>query len=133
MLAKDRSTLRNLVVAVVASSAALVVAGTTCLARDVHETDAAEGQPSIRTSAGGVPIVEKTGETTITSAELDRGASASGIVGVSPQAAAPETQAADRSELPRASFPTIAPHTHAAPASTAAPAASSVQGVATPR
>ncbi len=74
--------LRNLVIAIVASTGGLLAIGTFLLGRDRARPDAEAvnmaGQPgSVRSSAGGVPLTPL-GATTITSGQLDRGASAPG-------------------------------------------------------
>jgi len=108
MLRKDRALLRNLVIATVLGTGAAVVIGTSCLGRNPqrsatsnqNEATAREDWSSERTSAGGAPPASMT---EITSGELERGASATGV----PSEAPPETP--------------IAPVTTAPPAPTSAP------------
>jgi hypothetical protein len=54
----DRAILRNVVIVAVASTAGLVVVGTTCLGRNMARLDATSGldRDASRTSAGGVPV-----------------------------------------------------------------------------
>lgn len=68
MLSTDRAVLRNLVIAIVASSGALLGVGTIMLDRDRAARPAAETEGSARSSAGGVPA----GTTTITSGQVER-------------------------------------------------------------
>jgi hypothetical protein len=67
MLARDRVTLRNLLIAMIAGTGAAFVVGTTCLGRDLMGTEPGDTTVfpgSVRSSAGGIPV----GTTRITSA-----------------------------------------------------------------
>ncbi|HVH45130.1 MAG TPA: hypothetical protein VM925_22410 [Labilithrix sp.] len=122
---KDRAALRNLVIAIVASTGALVVVGTTCLGRgrarpDSVTSSATADRASVRSSAGGVPE-SPAGTTVITAAQLERGASATGSPTPEPTASAGDPSGA--------TFEDPVPHTHApapAPMFGAAPAANAI-------
>jgi hypothetical protein len=97
---KDKATLRNLVLAILASTGAALVVGTFCLARVASPPERTVSSPavapayprpiadpvppgiSVRSSAGGVPV----GTTQITAAELERDASASTLPSPEPVA-----------------------------------------------
>jgi len=122
MLSTDRAILRNVVIAIVASSGALLGIGTFVLGRDrarpPQENVATVGQQgSVRSSAGGVPPAP-IGTTIITSGQLERGASASGPARGAPAGrpavppGAPQ-QLGGLVALPPLEQP--APHTHTAP------------------
>jgi hypothetical protein len=64
----DRVVLRNVVIVAVASTASLVLVGTTCLGRSLPRLEAADGRDASRTSAGGLPV----GSATIAAGTLER-------------------------------------------------------------